>query len=192
LNREATGASKGKENDTAVEPRPIERPDQSSFLRDLNERNRAFYEEQSRKLDENLDETTWKIALNQRESEAARGIPINNWSFDRAVADAAKARALVRSEQGRSAGRAPKTDALQRLILQLARTRPQMTQKELLARLKEMESGGVIDDIDGYEVRKPYIHFSQDGRSKSAPISGLKDRLRRAKKMITSARAETR
>lgn len=60
-------ASKGKDNDTAVEPKLIERPDQSSSLKDLNERSRAFHEEQSRKLKENLDEMTCHTLSKQGE-----------------------------------------------------------------------------------------------------------------------------
>ena len=94
---------------------------------------------------------------------------------DRVVA----ARKAALLEQARRAGRAKKTDALQDLIISLVGERPNMTGPELLARLEEEQYGAVIDDIE-----EGMIYFKgSNGRLKEAPISGLKDRLSRAKKI---------
>jgi hypothetical protein len=111
------------------------------MLRSLNQRHAAFYAEQERKSQEQLTETTLKMAMDQRESEAARGIPIGNWSFERAIDDAAKAFALVKTDQARSAGRSKKTDALQELIVQIVREAPKISEPQLLARLRAEKHG---------------------------------------------------
>jgi hypothetical protein len=126
--------------------------------------------------------------MEQRESEAARGIPIQYWSFERGIADAARVSAMVsailRSEQARTAGKALKTDALQKLILRIVRKCVDINVSELLVRLRSAEGNGVIDKVDGDDVPKPAIHFCQRDRIKEAPVSGLKDRLARAKKIV--------
>jgi hypothetical protein len=52
-----------------------------------------------------------------------------------------------------------------------------------------MAHDAIIDDVDETTgpaaESKPQIHFHRDGKSRSAPISGLKDRLSRAKKIVS-------
>ena len=79
-------------------------PDQPSMLWRLNKRHADFHAGQGKKLEEQLTETTLKMAMYQRESEAARANSIGNGSFEGAIDDAAKASALVRAEQARNAG----------------------------------------------------------------------------------------
>lgn len=183
------------ENDAADKARARlhERPEQPSLLKNLNERHAAVYAKRAQKLQEELNETTLKIALDQRQSEADRGIPIANWTFEGAINDATDAAAVVKAQQARNAGRSKKTDALQELIVEIVRDNPRISQSQLLLKLgAPKKPGGVIEDIDGPEEAKPSIHFVQNGRSKEAPISGLKDRLTRARKVIKSEIAETR
>jgi hypothetical protein len=169
-----------------------ERPEQHSLLRSLNKRHADFHAEQGKKLQEQLTETTLKMAMDQRESEAARGISIGNWSFERAIDDAAKASAFVKEQQARNAGRSKKTDALQELIVQIVRDNPKISESQLLVRLMAMEKLGVIEDIDGEGDENPSIHFDQRGRCKEAAVSGLKDRLTRARKVVRNELAPTR
>ncbi len=91
---------------------------------------------------------------------------------------------LRRSQQNLSSlgGKAAKPDALQRLIIDLVRARPKITERELQRELEAAhDRRQVVDDIaDGK------IFFPKTGALKEAPISGLKDRLSRAKRKLNS------
>lgn len=74
---------------------------------------------------------------------------------------------------------AAKVDALQELILKSVLRNPRLTEKELLRILHENKSDSFIWDID-----KQFVYYKSKGRDKQAAISGLKDRLARAKKKL--------
>jgi hypothetical protein len=78
------------------------------------------------------------------------------------------------------AGSVKKPDALQRLIIGILHERPKAKSLEVLKRLRGQERQGVIDDID-----LKCIHFTDKGRCKTAPLSGLDDRVRNARKNLT-------
>jgi hypothetical protein len=159
--------------------------DQAAKLKLINEQNRAFYHTQSEKLLAQLNPTTIQIALHQRKSEASRGISINFWSFDRAIDDASRASTVVKLEQAQKAGESKKTDSLQKLILDIVRAHPQVTVSQLRARLESNKGKGIIDDMGSLGDSNPLISFEGlRGRVKDAPLSGLKDRLTRARKTI--------
>jgi hypothetical protein len=159
--------------------------DQAAKLKLINEQNRAFYHTQSEKLLSQLNATTIQIAKQQRQSEASRGIPINFWSFDRAIDDASRALTVVKIEQAKKAGKNKKTDSLQKLILDIVRAYPQVTVSQLRARLESNKGKGIVDDMDCLGDSNPLISFEGlRGRVKDAPLSGLKDRLTRARKII--------
>jgi hypothetical protein len=173
------------------------RPEQRKMLRHLNEQHAVIYTKRRESLEKKLNATTLKLALEQRESEAKRGISISHWSFELAVEDAAKASALVTSEQARKGGSSKKTDVLQALIVRIVREKPSITELELLKKLKAMSHGEAIEDIDDVanlkSGEKPQIHFqSRDGGSRFAPVSGLKHRLSRARKIVEKDIAQTR
>ncbi len=78
----------------------------------------------------------------------------------------------------------PRKDELQKLIIEIATENPDITPTALLIELKKYKDvRKVIADITEDE-----IHFTgkDENSSKSATISGLKDRLTRAKKYINS------
>jgi DNA-binding HxlR family transcriptional regulator len=170
-----------------------ERAEQPALLKNLNKTHAVVYAEQGRKLREQLNETTLEIALGQRQSEADRGIPIMNWSFESAINDAVGVSALVKAEQARRAGRSKKTDTLQELILDIVRANQKITVAELLTRLRELDHKGIIEGVDTPEKPNPQIYFiDRNGHGDQAPISGLKDRLTRARKVIAKEIAQTR
>ena len=79
-------------------------------------------------------------------------------------------------------GRAMKEDPLQKYILKLLETRPDITSAQLLKELKNKVGGDLI-----YSIEHNSISFwSHPDKFKDAKISGLKDRLSRAKKKINS------
>ena len=89
------------------------------------------------------------------------------------------------SQQGRNGGQVKKSDALQQAISDLVRRDPNVTASELENMLTKERFPLIVDLEDGK------IYFTQpdgstDGRLKVTPISGLKDRLSRAKKILKS------
>ena len=122
------------------------------------------------------------------DSEAIRVAFRERKSLDEALADAevtirAVRKVVVAAERQRaksicrSGGLARKSDALQILIEQLVQDTAEISQRDLLHQLKREQGQGTITTIDGKEIQ--FRTFK--GKLKSAPISGLKDRLHRAK-----------
>ena len=113
-----------------------------------------------------------------------RLIPVyHQISWYEALREAETAQRLFISQQSRRAGSAEKIDSLQKFILDAVRAKPSMTHVELLAKLcQEQNDAGPI-----VEVAEGAISFldSKD-RLRSAPNTGLKDRLSRAKKKLNS------
>lgn len=79
-------------------------------------------------------------------------------------------------------GKELRADSLQTIITDELKTAPFIARSELIDKIASYKSEGVIDDIDEED-----IFFSNKGKSDSAPISGIKDRLYRAKKKLTNS-----
>ena len=160
----------------------------------LNERNARIWAEQKILLEQRIsDPVLYDLAKRDMDFEAARGVPIKQQkTIEQALADAAHARSTVRAELSRKGGMAPKSDALQELILEIVRTDPNISEKELLAMLEGEAGAGVVTSIDepfeSLGGDTPCIHFVEDdGRSKTASVPGLKDRLSRAKAKLKNS-----
>ena len=82
-----------------------------------------------------------------------------------------------RTAMAKKGGAAAKADPLHMDILRIVRGSPNITEPELRNQLKMMFGR----DFDN---ENKAIDFSAKGKEKSAPLSGLKDRLFRAKKQI--------
>jgi len=138
------------------------------------------------------DDAIFNLAMKDMRSEIARAVPVRSQkSFEQALEDAEGARSIVQSAFSRRGGKMPKSDALQDLIREVAFWDPGITVRQLLRELMRRQGEGVVVSIEGKcqtlagEGRR--IHFEDhNGTSKTAPVSGLKDRLSRAKKKITS------
>lgn len=76
-------------------------------------------------------------------------------------------------------GKKSKADPLQQIISEVVTRYPVITTDDLKNKIEDRQHGGVIEDIDADDVR-----FLNKGKSDFAPISGLKDRLHRAKKKL--------
>lgn len=153
-------------------------------IRELNLRAREFWEEQRILMDKRMaDEAVLEFAVLTINSRAEKLRPIG-WqkSFEEALEEAEAARKVFNKHLGRRGGRAEKQDALQKLIVEIVERNPEITQRELLAKLDDRKGLGPIQDIEGAVI---YI-TRDDGTTKEAAISGLKDRLFRAKKKIRS------
>jgi hypothetical protein len=86
-------------------------------------------------------------------------------------------------ERARKAGMAKKTDALQALIEDLVEQNPKITEPALRRQLSHESYPDLIEDADEDEI----WFTNNNGRSKTAKGSGLKDRLSRAKTKLARA-----
>jgi hypothetical protein len=154
-------------------------------LAEINERNAKFWLEQSQLRAERIsDETIFELAQKDMAFEMARTIPIRfQKTLEQALADAAESVRISREALSRKGGKAPKTDTLQELIVEIVRQKPAIQQQQLFYQLNAAVGKGVISSVD---LESQRVCFLTGGRPKTAPLSGLKDRLSRAKRQILS------
>jgi hypothetical protein len=154
----------------------------------LNEKNRIFWVRESKLLEQRIqDPYLFKVATQDMTSEELRGVPLRNRkSMAQAFADAEGIRRYVEGETrktyhiefARKGGRAEKSDKLQEFIVNALRRRPALAVPDLLRSL---------EDNPDFEVDEELIYFKgSNGQEKPVPVSGLKDRLYRAKKKLHS------
>jgi hypothetical protein len=161
----------------------------------LNERNNQFWAIQSQLTAERMsDEVLCRFGLETMHSERMRGIPFKlHQSIDTILNDAAAFKEAAHKMFSQKGGRVSKPDALQRVIVKIVSSNPIITLRQLLKELMEKRWAKLnieIDsDIDVLADEKKEITFDDvDGERKVASLSGLKDRLYRAKKSLASAR----
>jgi hypothetical protein len=165
--------------------------DNPTAIRELNMQNQEFWRMQSNLTRQRISEPIIaQLALSDLRSELTKGIPIRlHKTLEQALADLTvvktRLRKLCHSEFSRKGGRAPKVNALNKLIEGLVYRDPTINVTQLLHGLRKSDDG-VITSIDSTEMvlagdcRR--IHFvNDDGKPKSVPVSGLKDRLSRIK-----------
>jgi hypothetical protein len=159
----------------------------------INAWNEKFWAKQARLTERRIgDPISYDAAKRDMNSEAIRVAIRERKSLDQALADAeetvkevgkAVRKRVITAERERrkrvcrSGGLARKTDALQLLIQRCVGETPETNQRGLLHQLKREQGGGTITAIDEKEIQ----FRTSKGKLKSAPISGLKDRLHRAK-----------
>jgi len=171
---------------------------------EINRRNAIFWADQTRLRDGRLcDPALAAAALETLRDEELREVPIRSRmtleaSLDRAEKQqqlfGARSRIefeaanKVLAENGRKGGSAPRRlDPLQRLINELVEKKPSTTENDLLKALQRR-----LDAVKGpfFSIGRSFIEYDDgSGCIKSVPISGLKDRLSRARKRIRSRQA---
>lgn len=166
---------------------------QALTLMQLNNWHKRFWRAQSKLADNRIsDETIFTLATVDMYSETVRGVPLRQKkSIEQALEDAHHAQRFVRSEFSRRGGKTPGCDVLQSMIEKIVTGNPRMSERQLFHELTRQQVNGTVTSIDREaDVRagEPrMIHFvSNDATLKRAPLSGLKDRLYRAKKKIKS------
>ncbi len=162
-------------------------------LREFNQRYQQFWSEQSIIMEQRIaDPNIISTAMAEIQSEYSRLVPVYyQRSFEEALELAAHAKARFQKQTAKSlqtvfskkGGAASKLDSLQKLILEIVRQNPHITQRELFCELQKRTPGSVVIDID---LGLGSIEFNNksDRQQKIARISGLKDRLSRAKKKL--------
>lgn len=151
---------------------------------EINERNRFFWEGRSAISDKRAaNPILMKIALGAMASEEMRKIPIRHWlSLDSQLEEADNARVTYRTLLNHEASAAKRGDALQKFIRSAIKRKPGLNKDELLQQLRASCGIGSILSVTQEEIE----FDGPNGTIKSAPVSGLKDRLSRAKKSFRS------
>jgi hypothetical protein len=162
---------------------------------EMNRRNKAFWDCENKLMQERLQKPEiLTVAVRDLESEAWRQVPIRNRkTFESALQDAEEVAAILvgpsfqasMQNAARKAGSAPKSDALALLIREIVRAQPDISLAELISKLDGQREPGIIQDLEDGGIW--FANGPND--SKHAPVSGLKDRLSRAKKEIRLARS---
>ena len=153
-------------------------------LKQINQANRGFWNKQRELLAQRLaDDVLRETAFETMQSEQTRGLPVRHQiSLYQALDDTDRIGRRSLTRLSRKGGKARKTDALQELIVQIAQRHPSITARELLSKLKSQQG---IEPI--MEVEDSIIGFNnRNGKYKEANITGLKDRLSRAKAILRS------
>jgi hypothetical protein len=153
----------------------------------INQRNSEFWNAQIQLLEQRAaDPKLLEQAISNLDSESVRAVPIyNRMTFEAALEEAVQAKERFHTRVARQGGKAAKTDRLGLRIQQLAMQHPTIHINELWHQLRKEVGNGLIVAIDPDSnepgcVRKIHYHTG-DGKIKTAPMSGLKHRLARAK-----------
>jgi len=170
----------------------VNMPTQPSALAQINERNQQFWFEASELLSRRIvDDALYALALADMSAEEAMLVPLKHRkSLEQALAHAANSKTIVHRALSRKGGKAAGVDALQKTIIEIVRLEPDINNHQLTRKLRTMaeEEHPVILKVDRQSDLLPgevaQIHFENDGREKTALVSGLKDRLHRARKEI--------
>jgi hypothetical protein len=115
--------------------------------------------------------------------------PIQGIQYYLSEKSAAAYKGEIFKERARATAKRPRQDALQRLIVNIVKGSPEITWREVFHAIKAKKSQGIIEDVEGDDISGGTIHWIYDsahGHSRSVPITGLKDRVSRAKKFINS------
>jgi hypothetical protein len=159
-------------------------------VEEVNAANRVFWDRQPAVMDRRLaDPAVVETAAATILSEVDR-VPVRDQiPFEVALERAERTREVFRAgllrETAQRAGRAKKTDALQEVILEIVRRGPTITTKAVLDRLRARQAPGATID----EITETQISFARPkGTVGEAPISGLKDRVSRAKREMRQRR----
>jgi hypothetical protein len=168
-------------------------PNHLVTLATINQWNEQFWLEQSELLNSRMQDAALReIAMDDLKSEEAMRVSVRNRkTLEHALAQAEKSRRIFQRAFSRKGGKAPKTDALQRWIIKTVRADKRISSGRLLLKIRELAKSGnsIFSEVsrrsDASDDQTEHICFD-DGESKTAPITGLKDRLSRAKRKILS------
>jgi hypothetical protein len=131
-----------------------------------------------------LDDAVVHMAIYDLSTETAN-LPFGlRKGFEAALEQAAERKTICLSWIGKKGGRPRGCDALQVVINDSVSKRRDLTVAQVLAILSNKKWEGVVEDVD--EKKMEIWFIDKDGRRKASPISGLKDRLNRARKFRDS------
>jgi hypothetical protein len=166
-------------------------------LAEFNRKHRDFWDDQKVRMELRMaDREILEIAVETIAFEAKRGVSVRNqMSFEKALEDAAEAKKRFIRRLARSGGNVAKSDLLQKTIIDIVRQKPGISFKALLKELRHRQRDGVIEDVDETHIYFRHAGVSPHGQMgetierkstlMSAPFSGLKHRLTRARKKVS-------
>jgi hypothetical protein len=157
-------------------------------IREMNARAQVFWKEQNELMHRRLaDPVLLELVKDELDSYKTWPVPVPyQKSFESMLENAERAKQRVLAHQGQKGGRAKKPDALQELIISLVRKRQGMTVSQLLKALEREPPGSTIIEIVDGQISFAQPNGTPEGRMKEAAVSGLKDRLSRARKKLNS------
>ena len=121
-------------------------------------------------------------ALDLLRAEQIEGVPIRHQtSLYKALEDAERTGKRFVMEHASKGGKAKKSDALQLLIEKIVVREPSISARQLENQLETYQGIDIIEDIEDGS-----IWFTNGDSLKEAKLSGLKDRLLRAKRKLQS------
>jgi hypothetical protein len=150
-----------------------------------NEINAAFWLKEAQVLEGlRLNEANLEIADGFWAHESAQPIPFEQKrSYDELLKLAGKVCVIALQHQSRKGGKVSKTGPLQKFIEKTVEETPDITEHDLLLRLKRLQGVRFDKECDCLTGDSLKLHFMDgNGAEESALISGLKDRLYRAKR----------
>ena len=153
----------------------------------INQSNREFWDRQTVETERLLqDPEILALAAKRLEDERLSGIPVQyQKTFEAVLVEADDVWRLVLSVKASKSAKALRLDRLQRTILELVRKNPAIKTKAVLEKLRLIAD--CRDGIDDIDDELGIICFSDEkNRPDKAQISGLKDRVSRARKFLRS------
>ena len=153
----------------------------TAILQRINARNQEFWHEQSELLAHRLaDPELFQIAFSKiGYDEIVYPLKFRR-TLEQAFADAEQGG--LRKTIARKGCMKAKTDSLQQLVLKAVWEERDIDERQLSFWIRDQLGGGTI-----FSINQKTIEFvNYNGKLKKAPVSGLKDRLFRAKRRINS------
>ena len=147
---------------------------------EINQRNAAYWERQRSIFAKRMaDDAVRETAFAALRAEELRQVALcSRLSLEQALEDAERVGRQFLIQHARKGGAAEKTDSLQFVIQEIVTRHPRISASHLVDVLRARQGIEPIEDIE-----EDAIWFTTiNGASKSASLSGLKDRLSRAKK----------
>src|SRR5690348_14528528 len=159
--------------------------DHSNQLRKMNQQNREFWAREIPQLPARMSDAALReIALKFMQAEQLYLPAYYQTELSEWVTKAEMARRIILSHQATKGGSVKKADKLQQAIEQIVRRRPAITVQELTRMLTRERFPDLIQDVEDERIYFP--RNDPNAPLKSASISGLKDRLWRAKRALKS------
>jgi hypothetical protein len=157
----------------------------------INQMNRKYWLQQSVLMHKRLENPTiCLIAFNDVSTdEAETRLVRSRKTYEKALAFAEAADAISRRSFASKGGTTTKTDSLQNLIVEIVKSESEISERNLLKILRKMANKddavvvAVDREADLSVGDRSKVHFRDRGVDKTALVSGLKDRLYRAKKL---------
>ena len=150
---------------------------------ELNQKNHEFWNVQTELFEACIhDDKYFKYVLSSMQRDCVRCSVYSQKPLQLIFDETENARKFSQSQVGKRGGK--RSDALQKCIDKIVARTPDIDQHRLLWCLNALKGHGVVEDVTDTDL----TFVATDGSIRDVPLSGLKDRLSRAKKKIRGTR----